>query len=222
MYVSWNGATDVAGWDFYARAYDKGDKVHIGHAKKVDFETMYIVDGFMDWISAEAVDANGTVMGTSKMHRTVTPDHWKNSGWQGHSEHPSPDDPELINAGMDNSPAADTDGHMDGMDGMSDDGAKSGGSYADAKQVAQAVYKAYDVIKGIGGFLIFILVVCSVGGALYGAWRMIRYRRHRAYQHIPADDGLPMHEARAVDEARSFSLDEARSLDNEARSPRPE
>ncbi|KAJ5825912.1 hypothetical protein N7474_003050 [Penicillium riverlandense] len=220
VYASWNGATDVAGWNFYAQAYDRGDKVLIGYADKVDFETMYIVDGFMDWISAEAVDFNGTVMGTSKMHRTETPDHWKSSGWQGHSDHPAPDDPELIKANVGNSPAADTDG-MDGMDGMSD-GAKSGSTYADAKQVTKAVYKAYEVIKGVGGFLIFILVVCSVGGALYGAWRMVRYRRHRAYHHIPNDEGLPMDEARAVNDARSFSLDEARSLDNGARSPRPE
>ncbi|CAL5868515.1 uncharacterized protein PFLUO_LOCUS2741 [Penicillium psychrofluorescens] len=221
VHVSWNGATDVAGWNFYAQAYDKGDKVFIGYTDKVDFETMYIVDGFMDWVSAEAVDFNGTVMGTSKKHRTETPSHWKNSGWQGHSEHPAPDDPELLNANMDNSPAADTDGDMDDMDGM-DDSPKSGSSYADAKQVTKAVYKAYDVIKGIGGFLIFILVTCSVGGALYGAWRMIRYRRQRAYHHLPTDEGLPMDEARAVNDARSFSLDEARSLDNEARSPRPE
>lgn len=224
IYVSWNGATDVVGWNFYARAYDRGEAVQIGHANKTDFETMYIVDGYMDWITAEALDVNGNVMSTSRMARSDIPPNWKAVGFLGESG-PTPDDPSIIasvNKGSDSSDTTDpTDSDpidsdptdsaeadktvtdTSGMDmDMSDDSASSdtmdhnNSSYADAKEVAKAVYRAYEVIRGVGGLLIFILLSCTIGGALYGAWRMLQKRKMRSYQHVPSEEGVPVEEIR--------------------------
>lgn len=204
IYVSWNGATDVVGYNFYAQAYDRGDAVKIGHAKKSDFETMYIVDGYMDWITAEALDVDGKVMSTSSVARSGIPENWKAVGFLGESG-PTPDDPSIIvsvNKGSDSGDktVTDTDSadSMDGVD-MSDDTSSdtvdhSHTSYADAKEVAKAVYKAYEVIRSVGGILILILASCTIGGALYGVWRMLQNRKRRSYQHVPSEEGAPVEE----------------------------
>ncbi|KAJ5743993.1 hypothetical protein N7533_008863 [Penicillium manginii] len=212
IHVSWNGATDVAGWNFYAKAYDRGESVLIGHAKKSDFETMYIVDGYMDWITAEAVDAEGKSMGKSLVQRSEIPSNWQSVGFKGSAAGPSPDDPSIINqvkegtsdtsdkASGDKEVVADkettddqADSSMD-MDMGSDSDSEPQQTYADAKEVAKAVYRAYDVIRGVGGLLIFILVACSVGGIILGSWRYIQMRRRRSYQHVPSEEGLPVEE----------------------------
>ncbi|KAJ5204170.1 uncharacterized protein N7498_005049 [Penicillium cinerascens] len=204
IYVSWNGATDVVGYNFYAQAYDSGARVKIGHANKSDFETMYIVDGYMDWISAEALGVNGKVMSTSRVTRSGIPENWKAVGFLGESG-PTPDDPSIIvsvNKGSDfgDKTVTDTDSadSMDGV-GMSDDTSSntvdpSHTSYADAKEVAKAVYTAYEVIRGVGGILILILATCSIGGALYGVWRMLQNRKRRSYHHVPSEEGAPVEE----------------------------
>ncbi|KAJ5641004.1 hypothetical protein N7528_000629 [Penicillium herquei] len=221
MHVSWNGATDVAGWNFYAQAYDRGESVFIGHANKTDFETLYIVDGYMDWITAEAVDREGNSMMKSIVVRSDIPSNWHAAGFLG-SNSPSPDDPSLVSSAYENSkssssqPASDssadqvvddntdaaettdTTGSTDstdstansGMDGM-DMGDDSDSSLADAKEVAKAVSKAYEVIRGVGGLLLFILISCSVGGVLFAVYRVIRRRKTRSYQHVSSVEDLP-------------------------------
>ncbi|KAJ5577873.1 uncharacterized protein N7459_006837 [Penicillium hispanicum] len=201
IHVSWNGATDVAGWNFYAQSYDRGEPIFIGHAQKLDFETLYIVDGFMDWITAEAVDASGTSMGRSDVRRSQTPQNWEAVGFLGKSI-PSPDDPSLVSAPYrhskpDSSSNDGANGNMDNMDGMADDHADSDShapTYADAKAAAKTISKAYEVIHGIGGLLIMLLVVGSIGGVLAGLWRLSRLRRTRSYEHVPSEEGLPTEE----------------------------
>ncbi|KAJ5915457.1 hypothetical protein N7466_011390 [Penicillium verhagenii] len=232
FHVSWNGATDVAGWNFYAKAYDRGDSIYIGHANKTDFETMYIVDGYMDWVSAEAVDRDGNPMMISRVVRSDIPSNWQAVGFLG-AHSPSPDDPTLISSVYensktqsddstdsaestdttestdgtdatiieDNTEAADTidDTSSDSMDGM-DMGESSGSgsttsSYSDAKEVAMAVNKAYDVIRGVGALLIFILVSCTVGVVGFACYRMFQGRKGRSYHHISSEeDHLPTEE----------------------------
>ncbi|KAL1962678.1 hypothetical protein VTN77DRAFT_9312 [Rasamsonia byssochlamydoides] len=76
IYVSWNGATEVAAWNFYARADSTGPSVKIGTAAKSGFETMFVADGYMDWVSADAIDAEGNILGTSEVVRTSVPEEW--------------------------------------------------------------------------------------------------------------------------------------------------
>ncbi|KAL1980944.1 hypothetical protein VTN96DRAFT_3284 [Rasamsonia emersonii] len=90
VYVSWNGATEVASWNFYAKADATGPSVFIGSAARSGFETMFIADGYMDWISADAVDAEGNILGTSDVVRTSVPEDWFAAGF---NQLPVPDDP---------------------------------------------------------------------------------------------------------------------------------
>lgn len=93
FYVSWNGATDVAWWNFYAQASDTGHAVFVGSVPKRDFETMYIANGYLDWTSVEAVDGQGKVLGVSQVHRSEIPAHWEMAGFDGNVEELRPNDP---------------------------------------------------------------------------------------------------------------------------------
>ncbi|KAJ5771472.1 uncharacterized protein N7511_003523, partial [Penicillium nucicola] len=48
FWVSWNGATDVAEWHFYAQASDFHAPVFVGKTPRVDFETMFIGAGYLN------------------------------------------------------------------------------------------------------------------------------------------------------------------------------
>ncbi|KAJ5201441.1 uncharacterized protein N7498_006104 [Penicillium cinerascens] len=192
IYVSWNGATDVIEWNFYAQAYDVGTPVFIGHADKTDFETMYIVDGYMDRVAAEAIDVNGKVIGTSRIQRSDIPSNWKAVGWLGESD-PTPGDPSMIasiNKGTDTT--ANSHDSMDSMAEIMGNNDSDKSSYANAKEVTNAIYKAHKLIRDMGGLLIFILAAYIVGGVLYGTYRMRQKSKLRSYQHVPLEEGLPL------------------------------
>lgn len=178
FHVSWNGATDIATWNFYARVSDDGIPVLIGNTTKLDFETMYIADGYLDWVSVEAVDKDGNVLGTSEIHRTETPGNWRLAGFQGEVQ-PTPDDPSILFGQKTEAVEA-------------EDAETPDDEYSQAKEAAKAVYKAYEVIRGVGGLLIFISIFCSVCGLLAGVYYYLRRRRMQAYLEVPSEEGHPM------------------------------
>ncbi|PYI02540.1 hypothetical protein BO78DRAFT_217191 [Aspergillus sclerotiicarbonarius CBS 121057] len=185
FYVSWNGATDVAGWNFYAQAYDGGAPVLIGYVNKADFETMYIAHGFLDWVSVAAIDHEGNVMGTSTVHRTKTPDNWKAAGFVGSSKGPAPVNPSTIY--KEAQASEDSQGHS----ALSD---------ADTKNLVGALSQAYEVVRGLGSLLILILVGSSIFGILLGVfWVLRRRRRTPTYRHVPSEESFPMEESQMRD-----------------------
>ncbi|KAJ5885769.1 hypothetical protein N7504_011605 [Penicillium tannophilum] len=184
IHVSWNGATDIAGWNFYARAYDMGENVFIGHTKKSDFETMYLVDGFMDWVSAEAVDSEGNVLGTSDLHRTSKPDDWQAVGFDGTSP-PSPDDPSILYVTDETDDAVDSSKDSVGTNVKSHEAV-----YSDTKEVAKAVYKAYEILRGVEGFVVLAILAGGVYAAVVGVRKCLRRRRQvRSYKNVPTEEG---------------------------------
>lgn len=185
IHVSWNGATDIAGWNFYAQAYAGGTPAFIGHADKTDFETMYIVDGYMDWITVEAVGRDGTSMSTSLVTRTQIPASWHAAGFQG-SENPTPDDPSLVAAPRKGSNGGISAGNDNSAAGIKDQYGSL--AYADAKEVAKAVYKAYDVIRGVGAVLTLALIACIVGGIVACIYHLVRLRKLRSYRNVPMEE----------------------------------
>ncbi|KAJ5799997.1 uncharacterized protein N7518_002065 [Penicillium psychrosexuale] len=210
IHVSWNGATDVVQWKFYAQAYDRGQPVLIGTINKTDFETMFIADGYMDFVSAEAIDAEGNVMHTSEIMRTQSPSDWKAAGWVGSDSGPTYDDPSIIvaaNAHTDSTSTAESTGGEaaelvnDSTSTVSGD--HSSAQYADAKEVAKAVYKAYEVIRGVGALLIFILLAGALGGTGFALWRHVRAGHFGRYQHVPFEEGLPVEEIRLTSNPQS-------------------
>lgn len=91
FYVSWNGATDVKFWRFYAQANESSERVELHTVPKSGFETSYIASGYMDWVSAEALNEKHEIMGKSAVTRSTPPQHWP----EGVKE-PRPDNPALF------------------------------------------------------------------------------------------------------------------------------
>lgn len=78
IFVSWNGATEVVAWRFYAHANgtQAAMSVPIGNATKNGFETTFTLSGYFDWIFAEALDIDSVVLGRSSVQQTRTPEWW--------------------------------------------------------------------------------------------------------------------------------------------------
>lgn len=75
IYVSWNGATEVATWRFYSHGTKRGIAVNdqIGHTPKAGFETSFMAMGYHPVIFAEALDAFGTSLANSSVEVTEIP-----------------------------------------------------------------------------------------------------------------------------------------------------
>ncbi|KAJ5580031.1 uncharacterized protein N7459_006016 [Penicillium hispanicum] len=91
FHVSWNGATEVKYWRFYARADGWSFNTEIGTVPKTGFETSYIARGFMDLVSVEALDENHVVLSQSPVVHTTPPEYWPQD-----AKLPEPDDPEAV------------------------------------------------------------------------------------------------------------------------------
>ncbi|KIX97498.1 uncharacterized protein Z520_06950 [Fonsecaea multimorphosa CBS 102226] len=77
LYVSWNGATEVASWTFYgASSIDESkDTFHkLGSVSKAGFESSMAVEGYWRHTYAEAYDAHGHLLGTSEVKVTILPE----------------------------------------------------------------------------------------------------------------------------------------------------
>ncbi|EXJ72866.1 uncharacterized protein A1O5_04014 [Cladophialophora psammophila CBS 110553] len=78
LYVSWNGATEVASWTFYgtSSAVGSNETFHnLGSVSKVSFESSMAVDGYWCHTYAEAYDAHGNLLGKSEVKETILPEH---------------------------------------------------------------------------------------------------------------------------------------------------
>ncbi|WPH00199.1 MFS general substrate transporter [Acrodontium crateriforme] len=73
FFVSWNGATEVASWNFYTAHTSKGPWSFVGNAKRTGFETTFFLNDADEFAYAEAVDASGSIMESSVIARTFTP-----------------------------------------------------------------------------------------------------------------------------------------------------
>lgn len=92
FYVSWNGATDVKYWRFYAQPSESSERVELETVLKSGFETSYIAPGYMDWVSVEALNAKHQVMGKSAVTRSSPPQYWPEG-----AKMPLPDNPAIFN-----------------------------------------------------------------------------------------------------------------------------
>ena len=65
LYVSWNGATEVASWRVLAAASEGAEPAELTTAPRDGFETSIPVAGDGPWFVVEGLDAAGRVIGTS-------------------------------------------------------------------------------------------------------------------------------------------------------------
>jgi hypothetical protein len=66
LYVSWNGATEVARWQVLS-GKDVGHLTALTSAAKTGFETAIPIQTSEDFVAVRALDENGAVLGTSKL-----------------------------------------------------------------------------------------------------------------------------------------------------------
>ncbi|KAF4219535.1 hypothetical protein CNMCM5878_003039 [Aspergillus fumigatiaffinis] len=71
-YVAWNGATEVASWRFFTMTTGT-----VGTVPKVDFETVFMIEGHINSIWAEALDVHGRTLGQSGIVESVVPSSWE-------------------------------------------------------------------------------------------------------------------------------------------------
>lgn len=76
VYVSWNGATDLARWNFFAQASHGAEPVLIGSIPKSEFETSLIIEGVLDRVSVQPALVNGTTLPRSPVRRTERHGDW--------------------------------------------------------------------------------------------------------------------------------------------------
>lgn len=197
FYVSWNGATDVASWNFYAR--QDGRSILVGNTTKTDFETLYVASGYLHWVSAEAVDKDGQILGVSNVHRTIVPDNWEAAGFRDRNEKPVVNSPQ----GLPNvKNLQDEEGEEGGRNYEENQRANENyddpGIHADdvvaassmeKEQVAHRTHRGGDeVIRGVGSLLILVLSLCSICGILAGLYMLILRRCMQAYSQVPLEE----------------------------------
>ncbi|KAK5684140.1 hypothetical protein LTS10_004004 [Elasticomyces elasticus] len=73
FFVSWNGATEVASWNFYTANTASGNYTLSGNSKKKGFETEYHASMMKPWSYAEALDIDGKPLSASVVARTFQP-----------------------------------------------------------------------------------------------------------------------------------------------------
>ncbi|KAJ5297532.1 hypothetical protein N7508_007781 [Penicillium antarcticum] len=185
FWVSWNGATDVATWNFYAQASEFHVPVLIGSTPKFDFETMFVAAGYLDWVSVVALDANGTALGKSAVHRTKYP-NWNSVGYKGKSTSPRPNDPSIIYQASDKV----------GGDNVMDEAGRTSSDAMDAQtqKTIQVLNHSYEAIRSIGGTFAFILLFCLFFSVL-ACYMVIRGWRVRLYQRLKMEDRYPEEQA---------------------------
>ncbi|KAF2206807.1 hypothetical protein CERZMDRAFT_52356, partial [Cercospora zeae-maydis SCOH1-5] len=72
-YVSWNGATEVDDWRFYA-VDENGKETVRGRIERRGFETLFQMKGCSDQVYAEAISRHGKVLGKSAVVSTLDTD----------------------------------------------------------------------------------------------------------------------------------------------------
>lgn len=80
FYVSWNGATEVTGWRFFATRDPSSPCVILGEVPRAGFETQYATFGLYTTGFVRAIAADGSVLGESRMENLTLPTGWLLSG----------------------------------------------------------------------------------------------------------------------------------------------
>lgn len=78
FHVSWNGATEVRAWRFFARTRRSSEFSLVATVKKRGFETTGVAFGYQEEAFAEAVAENGTALGRSAIEVVNDPPGWLN------------------------------------------------------------------------------------------------------------------------------------------------
>jgi hypothetical protein len=81
VWMSWNGATEMQGWNIYAISEDEIEEKLIGKVKRQGFESVFQYHGYVEHLIVEALDADGNAMNRTDHVHTGTPPGWFQTGF---------------------------------------------------------------------------------------------------------------------------------------------
>ncbi|KAF2084088.1 hypothetical protein K490DRAFT_49964, partial [Saccharata proteae CBS 121410] len=90
-YMSWNGATEVVGWNIFGKSAAGTEAEYLATASRTGFETVFMLDGLIEEVFAQAIDNQGNALGSTAIHTTIVPYDWRAAGF-GHTEDVNGDD----------------------------------------------------------------------------------------------------------------------------------
>lgn len=73
VYVSWNGATEVASWRLLKTTAHGKAREQVAEIARQGFETMMTYDGYASYVVVQGVDREGNVLGESAVFTTIPP-----------------------------------------------------------------------------------------------------------------------------------------------------
>lgn len=186
IYVSWNGATEVVRWNFYAKADNSSASTFIGSVPKTGFENLFVAHGYMDWITVGGVDVNGKTLGMSDVVRTEMPEGWfsafNQTGGEGNAPHlPTPDVP--VDAGLED---------------------QYTGTHTDGNIIAEKLgvegNKMTMFLAVVGALAIIVLFVGGLVGVVMYTCKFVRRQR---YTQIPTEE-TPLQDAEEFKDSSSY------------------
>lgn len=76
FYASWNGATAVASWRFFASATLSGPCTVVGEVPRAGFETQFMTIGYYRKCFVRAIGIDGSILGESAVGNLTLPSGW--------------------------------------------------------------------------------------------------------------------------------------------------
>lgn len=168
FHVSWNGATDVHEWRFLRHSgsvtgesvtREATDAREVSTARKADFETVHMARGYFGYVSVEALDVDGNVLGKSDVQVS--------SGWG----------PDMVQSQVEGE-IQEEEANEAAQEAQEAEAKEEAEAEAKAEAEATAKAKAFEMIRGVGGLLILLSGGVSIGFAVAWPWfQTYRYRR---------------------------------------------
>ncbi|GAB7366271.1 hypothetical protein MBLNU230_g7829t1 [Neophaeotheca triangularis] len=176
-FASWNGATDVASWNFYHSDSSEGPWHLAGNATKTGFETEWHTPTLAPWSYAQALDVKGHALASSVIARTFIPsdslrDHCDDRGCS-KPEHAKDETPYEASTSV---PAAylspnrgfDTSHYYATLPGEK---STSNAAKSDKYTGSGKTYSSFGFFTVLGVFTFLVLVIGGLGVAVFVAWK---------------------------------------------------
>lgn len=180
FYASWNGATEVAEWRFYGGNGDSDAFEHVGSASRRGFETQFMVAGWTAYVYAQALAADGTVLGQTALEAVVLPRAWADmEGTVAHKETGIVVEAssEMTETEMNQKPVEEA----EEVDGDEDDGQASVPLDASGDDAMWSLrHGVGEPIRSPLGMMTVALITSFVGAGLYTCLRRRARRRNGA------------------------------------------
>lgn len=135
-----------------------------------------MASGYMGWVTAEALDADGNAIGTSDVEETTAPDNWKAAGFDAEEDTPDPMDPNMVIQNKE----ADAASQSSTVQIDSTFNQTAHGNFTELNETfSEAVSSAVESKDALVTFCIALIVVVGCGILFGFAWFLRSYLKKR-------------------------------------------